>query len=530
MLLNVMLWARDERARARARAAVESAWATNDAARDELWHASWRLLASAHFDREWFREDRVGAVLRFLLERDPTSRYVPRVRLLACLPPESSSKRPRAAEREPELAPLIRIAIGDKDFPARDALLELLCTTDHPRLLTELIQVFRKNPSGLPNQDRRGNTYDLWDDNGEPRPLMRILRTNPHLTLPPEIPATALVFLQMGRFDRLSECDPEDLVRTLLATVAAVHQPHLNTPPSHIMAACRRALRELTSAEAQALVCWKAIAGDAEALAAARDAGYRPFDDKLQPLFFFLTEQWDVYNCLDPDGSELATGLIRLPRNQIKKAIARLLDPSSLPEVVAEKARFALRHLPSPAEADDSESLARLKSLDKELRSPTEPPHQKDQLDDFLTNLDSPRMFARNLVCIHAMRGNAEAKAAATDAGYLPSKPKLQPAFLFLTEQWDAYDRLDPDGTRLQTVLAESWRYGLPLSEFEEVAERAGRPVPEPPEPRTSHRRHRSAGAYHTDFGAGDSGGGYDGGGSYDGGGGYSGFSGFGGY
>ncbi|EIE99197.1 hypothetical protein [Saccharomonospora glauca] len=496
-LLDVMLRARDERARARARAAVESAWATNDAARDELWRAARRLL-NAHYNQGAFRNDEVNAVLRFLLEPVPHCRYVPRVRLLTCLWPEPSHEERRAGDGEPELTPLIKAAIGDKDFPARDALLELLCTTDHPRLLTELTHALEKSPDRISQSDTRVvDDYDLWDDNGEPRPLLRILTTNPHLPLRPEIPDTALVSILRNRFDLLGEYDQETSARALVTVLATTHKIPAETSAARVVEGCRRALRELLPGAGRELVCQRAIAGDDESITAAIDAGYRPSNEELHPLFLFSTEQWDAYDRLDPNGEALISGLLTLPHVQIEAAVTHLLEvlgTHEIPPTAARKARSALRRLPAPPKGQDSP--------------------------------DHPETIARETVCHRAMWGDTQAKAAAREAGYRPSDKKLYPAFLFLTEQWDAYDRLKAS-TRLRKLLDESPRYPLPpLSVFEEVALRSGRRLPDSYDP-SRHRRHRRrdrrrtgiTGGYHTDYSSpgGDVGGGYDGGsfGSY---------------
>jgi hypothetical protein len=94
----------------------------------------------------------------------------------------------------------------------------------------------------------------------------------------------------------------------------------------------------------------------------------------------------------------------------------------------------------------------------------------------------------REAVCERALDGNGEARAAALDAGYLPADERAHPLFLFATEQWDRYDRADPDGS----LLREYCRGGIGLfarENVEAVAARAGRPNPCPPLPPRSETR-----------------------------------------
>jgi hypothetical protein len=482
-LLQIMLQAQDERVRAMAQGAVDEAWAAAGAVRDRIWRAVWRLLGEAHLGwRVHQDDDKVEPLLRFLLEPDPSSRHVPHVRLLACLPPKPAGKERAIVPRgEPDIASLVQIAISDKDISSRATLFDLLCTTDHPRLLTELAHAMRESRGGTSVLTDDGYvpvaaTYGLWDEAGEPLPLLRILLTNPYLAVPPHVPDMALVLVLRDRFDLLHECDQEALARTLLATLATDHEPIVETMPSHVLDGCRRALRELPPGAGRDLVCRQAVAADVEAVAVVKETGYLPVRKKLHPAFLFLTEQWEAYDRLDPDGRALAAALPSLPGDQVAAAVTRLLDVRDLPATVAEKARSALRRLPSPAEFAGS---------------------------------DDPRRTAIDTVCDHVMRGHAEARAAAIDAGYLPSYRRLHPAFLFLTEQWEAYDRLDPDGALLRGLLTRPWLDNLSLPAFQAVAERAGRPDPCPPPPQhtASGRGDRPSGGHHTDFGAGDAGG-----------------------
>jgi hypothetical protein len=129
---------------------------------------------------------------------------------------------------------------------------------------------------------------------------------------------------------------------------------------------------------------------------------------------------------------------------------------------------------------------------------------------------------ARQEVCARALRGDAETRSAAVDAGYLPAE---NPAvFLFLTGQLDRYDEADPPGDLLREFcLTSACHAGEHRCEFREIAQRHGRSNPCPPRPAAPRpgpaerkRRHGPAGSWPA-----------DGGGGYDGGGHSSGFGGF---
>ncbi|MET8861746.1 hypothetical protein ABZW11_02200 [Nonomuraea sp. NPDC004580] len=125
----------------------------------------------------------------------------------------------------------------------------------------------------------------------------------------------------------------------------------------------------------------------------------------------------------------------------------------------------------------------------------------------------------REAVCQHALRGKAAAVQAAVEAGYRPAHENELLAFLFVTEQWEDYDRADPDGSLLRAYCAENdthrWR-------IVEVARRARRPNPFPPipkpptQPKVSGGRSSPIGSWPTNPGVTDHGGG-DYGGSYGG-------------
>jgi len=57
---------------------------------------------------------------------------------------------------------------------------------------------------------------------------------------------------------------------------------------------------------------------------------------------------------------------------------------------------------------------------------------------------------ARERLCEWAMDGSAEARAAVSEAGFVPADPKRLALFLFCSQQWERYDELDPHGAKLR--------------------------------------------------------------------------------
>ena len=112
------------------------------------------------------------------------------------------------------------------------------------------------------------------------------------------LPWVVILALLDVRPDRVDRYDQRELAQKLLDTLAGPEPPY-------VVDACRRVLRGLPAGAGRELVCGQAVAGDAEALAAAVDAEDVPVEPPRVPLFLFCTEQWDRYDRLDPDGREL---------------------------------------------------------------------------------------------------------------------------------------------------------------------------------------------------------------------------------
>ncbi|MGW5611728.1 hypothetical protein ACWEWI_37885 [Streptomyces sp. NPDC003753] len=452
-VLAAALYERDSRARKR----IDRWWAAGGAHRDEVWRGAWFLLTEASFrfgNHE--RPERVVPVLEFLLEADPTSPYRPQVRLTACLPLTAADPPNGLYMGDPHVQRLVKAALWFPDLALRQRLADLLSVTDQPGLLDALETEFRTRVQlrttfigAAPPGHETGCC--LWRG-GEPDSFLKIVCANPNLPRPPAQPGDidlSLLALLKDRTDLLPAFEQGALAVRL--------QEYLDTwLPEPVHDRCRRALRDLSAQEGVTAVCQQAMLGDAEAIAAARDAGYRPASPDWTPIFLLLTRQFSAYREADPNGRVLQLTCsidgsrdgVRISERVIIDRILALLD-TDLPDDVAAAVRRSLRDLGPLSD------------------SPVE---------------DLERSDMRRALLARAIKLQPEAVAAVVDAGYLPEDGdrELLP-LLFLTEQFERYDREDPNGTRLRAVLAEN-RYLYEHEHFRTVAERAGRPDPWPPE------------------------------------------------
>lgn len=460
----------------RARERIDRWWTAGGAHRDEVWRGAWFLLTEAHFrfgNHE--RPERVVPVLEFLLEADPASPYRPQVRLTACLP-QTAADAPNGVYRgDPEVPRLVEAALRFPDPGLRQRLADLLSVTDQPGLLDAMETAFRPRA-------RLGPTYigaappghetrcDLWLG-GEPSSFLKIVCANPNLPRPPARPDDidlSLLALLKDRLDLLPAFEQGALAVRLLE--------YLRTwLPEQVHDRCRRVLRDLSAREGVTAVCDQAILGDAEAIAAARGAGYRPASPAWTPIFLLLTRQFSAYREADPNGRVLqamcSVDGLRIGQDVIIDRILAILD-TDLPDDVAAAVRRSLRDL-GPLSDSSVEDIG--------------------------------RRGMRRAVLARAIKLEQEAVAAVVDAGYLPEDDQELLPLLFLTEQFERYDREDPNGTRLRAVLTEK-RYRYEHEHFRTVAERAGRPDPWPPKqpsPSGDRKSTRHATTWPSSFGVG---------------------------
>jgi hypothetical protein len=375
---------------------------------------------------------------------------------------------------DPYLGRLVEAALRFPDPILRQRLADLLSVTDQPGLLDALETAFRPRarlgPTYLgaapPGHETRCN---LWL-RGEPDSFLKIVCANPNLPRPPAQPGDidlTLLALLKDRPDLLPEFEQDALAERLLE--------YLGTwLPEQVHDRCRRALRDLSAREGLAVVCDQAMLGHTEAVAAARDTGYRPAHPAWTPVFLLLTRQFAAYREADPDGRILQ--------------LTCSIDGSRIKEDVIIDRVLAILHTDLP---DDVAAAVR-RSL-RDLGPLGDPPVE-----------DLRRRWMRRAILARAIKLEPDAVAAVVDAGYLPEDHDqgLLP-LLFLTEQFERYDREDPDGTRLRAVLAEK-RYWYEHEHIRTVAQRAGRPDPWPPEepsPSGDRSSTRHGGSWPTSYG-----------------------------
>ncbi|WP_216918376.1 hypothetical protein, partial [Nocardia noduli] len=267
------------------------------------------------------------AAVSFLLAPAPNPDrfpYKPKVRLMEYL---SSNRNTRALTDS-----LTAVVSDTTENPARGNVAGFLSSTDHPALLEALEARFddliaealtqkhderhhRRVTVGAPEALRR-----LWTPQGQPTPFTQILLDNPflsrHLGPWPETRryasqhyAARARFLEAVVHNRMDlvlsyehEHGPAQWVQDLLEAA------QLGAPPE-ITARCEQVLRGLDHGQAREALCDIAVNEYAPhtdyAREIARATGYTWSSERRRAVFLFLTEQWDRYDELDPDGAEL---------------------------------------------------------------------------------------------------------------------------------------------------------------------------------------------------------------------------------
>lgn len=153
----------------------------------------------------------------------------------------------------------------------------------------------------------------------------------------------------------------------------------------------------------------------AEAARIVAAAGYRPADPAAEPLFLVMTDQWQRFRTLDPDGSRLRTDG---------------LGPGG-------GAQYRVYHL--------------LETLDESWRSNADVSAAcAAMLGDVR---DGP---AAQMLCEKAEQGSRTAIGlVAAASGLVPDDERRIPAFLLMTRQWRRYKAADPDRRRLRAYAAK---------------------------------------------------------------------------
>ncbi|WP_216918411.1 hypothetical protein [Nocardia noduli] len=193
-----------------------------------------------------------------------------------------------------------------------EAMEHLLAETDHPQWLYMLEEVFLAIPDSFYLVNSKNRRSPIPDD--RLARFLRIVQTNPHIPLPArpmaasgDIPVHDDDVLLAVAVDRLDLVDyyfelrsADTCVRALLRGASASEVPVFADR-------CRRVLATLESAQARSYLAGHAMGEGYPPAAVAREivveTGWMWDEDPV--LFTFLTEQWDRYDTLDPDGSRL---------------------------------------------------------------------------------------------------------------------------------------------------------------------------------------------------------------------------------
>jgi hypothetical protein len=172
------------------------------------------------------------------------------------------------------------------DPHVRQSLWTLFTTTDQPTLLWSIQDGFRRECA-----------------HGADRPIAALAAANPHLPTPTADMA-ALIGLGLVRGDTetlwsIVADQPVPAVRQVAILAARSANPTWRET-------CHEMLRGLRSDESRHELCRLACHQPEVLRDIVREAGYRPGPDLPLPVFFFATEQWELYDAVDPDGTALA--------------------------------------------------------------------------------------------------------------------------------------------------------------------------------------------------------------------------------
>lgn len=431
-LVDTMVRGRDQAAKDRALAALERLWTQDAERRPRIWAAIWTVGLGSYTEPP-------PTVLRFLLAPEP-----PSVRMVAYLPRNDLLDVPS------KILTLARFG------PQHDDVAAVLAATGEPRLLAVLEEAFAKGIRHHASYSMDLPTHRLWEDDDTPTPLLRMVLANPHLPRPrPAILDLAALMALRQRYELLTSYDGTKLVFHLLEMLRY-------DPPAPAAEALRQALRHLPPGPAREQVCWWAMSSDHdEATAAAIEAGYRPAEPDLVPIFLTLTRQWDEYSAVDPDGTalyEFCAGDGLADTRTGPNPIGHLLEILDGDDDFEDSFEDSFEDEDDEAAGDDVPAAVR-QAVRRALR-------------------DLGPGDIRQEVCDHAQHRDGTARQVVVDAGYLPSDPDEVAAFLYLTRQWDRYDATDPDGALLRTFVDALPSWSFTQDDLREAAKEAGRPMP----------------------------------------------------
>ena len=184
-------------------------------------------------------------------------------------------------------------ALSYPDPHVRQDLWTLFTTTDQPTLLWSIQDKFRRECAF-----------------GADRPIAGLAAANPHLpTLSAGMDARVSLGLARGDAETLWATiagQPVEAVRQL-AMIAA------RSENAEWRATCQEMLRGLRSEESRQELCRLACHHPHVLRDIVRETGFRPGPDLPLPIFYFATEQWELYDEVDPDGTALVALCEREP-------------------------------------------------------------------------------------------------------------------------------------------------------------------------------------------------------------------------
>lgn len=178
------------------------------------------------------------------------------------------------------------------DSPRRPDLEQFLSTTDQPLILGTLMAEW-SHDTFLP--------FRIVTD---------VTVANPHID-PSGFLRNVLLAVAKGRLDLLDFTQ----AGTVEAVVRGTRLPRADLADKY-----RRVLRELPPGVARERLCEIALSRTPEAeeaIAAAIEAGYAPERQQDRAVFFYLTEQWDHYDAVDPDGELLYAAYLEVHHSAI---------------------------------------------------------------------------------------------------------------------------------------------------------------------------------------------------------------------
>jgi WD40 repeat protein len=200
----------------------------------------------------------------------------------------------------------VRELLADGSAPALQALLDVLPRRGVPELKRQVLAGLR----GLTAAEARTVICEWWALKGDAL-LAELLRA--WAWVPPAPPrARVLCALKLDRLDLLADGGEEEVTHLLAACAHADPEVAARAP---------LALRRLRGAAGREAVCRIAIDHDnAEARAAALEAGYLPEEPARRALFLFLTGRWEGYEALDFDRA-LLRGAYQEARGPVRRRV-----------------------------------------------------------------------------------------------------------------------------------------------------------------------------------------------------------------